>query len=72
VLFCWVQGYLFGKSECIYKSTTGLHCGNTVKEKIECLLLGMDDFVVKTVQLGTDSCSRSAWTRLKEDHCLIT
>ena len=41
-----------------------------VKEKIECLLLGMDDVVVKTVQLGTDGCSKNTWSRLKEFHCL--
>lgn len=29
------------------------------KEKIESLLLGMDDVVVTTVQVGSDGCSRN-------------
>lgn len=36
-----------------------LHGGNLVKEKIESLLLGMDDVVVTIVQVGSDGCSRN-------------
>lgn len=43
-----------------------------VKEKIECLLLGMGDVVVKTVQVSTDGCSRNTWNRFEEVHCLTS
>lgn len=46
-----------------------LHGGNTVKEKIESLLQGMD-VVVTAVPLGSDGCLRNAWSRLNEVRCL--
>lgn len=47
-----------------------LHDGNTVKEKIESLLLRMDAVILTTVQLGSDGCSRKIWSRLNEAHYL--
>lgn len=42
-----------------------------LKRRFECPLLGMDNVEVKTVQLGTDGCSRNSWRRLKEVHLVI-
>lgn len=50
----------------------GVPCVIMVKEKIECMLLGMGDVVVKTVQVSTDDCSRNMWNRFEEVHCLTS
>lgn len=51
-ILCWVQ-----RKDWVYLEE--LHGGNLVKEKIESLLLGMDDVVVTIVQVGSDGCSRN-------------
>lgn len=40
------------------------------EEKIEYLLLGIDDILVKSVCMGIEDCSRNIRSRLKEIPCL--
>lgn len=46
-----------------------LHGGNKVEEKIESLLLGVND-VLTAVQLGIGGSSRNTWSKLNEVPCL--
>lgn len=46
-----------------------LHGGNKVEEKIESLLLGVND-VLTAVQLAIGGSSRNTWSKLNEVSCL--